>query len=196
MELVLGPWLVSTGEGAPPAPDADAALMARYAQGDANAFDQLYRRHRGPLYRYVLRLAPARADADEIFQEVWMAVIQGRARYTPTARFTTFLFTIAHRRIADRLRQAARRPRGQMPEDVFDGGPGPQALMENAALGAALAKAVAGLSHEHREAFLLRLEGELSVEEIAQVTGVPFETAKSRLRATNRVLREKLGDWK
>lgn len=196
MELVLGPWLAATGEGTPAAPDGDAVLMARYAQGDAGAFEQLYRRHRAPLYRYVLRLAPARADADEIFQEVWMAVIQGRARYTPTARFTTFLFAIAHRRVADRLRQAARRPRAQMPDDVFDAGPGPQALMENAALGAALAKAVSGLSHEHREAFLLRLEGELSVEEIAQVTGVPFETAKSRLRAANRLLREKLGDWK
>jgi RNA polymerase sigma-70 factor (ECF subfamily) len=196
MELVLGPWLASVGDGAPPTPDADAVLMVRYGQGDIGAFEQLYRRHRAALYRYVLRLSPSRADAEEIFQEVWMAVIQGRARYAPTARFTTFLFAIAHRRIADRLRQAARRPRAEMPEDVFDAGPGPQALMENAALGAALAKAVSGLSHEHREAYLLRLEGELSVEEIASVTGVPFETAKSRLRAANRILREKLGDWK
>ena len=196
MELVLGPWLASVGDGAPPAPDADAVLMVRYGQGDIGAFEQLYRRHRASLYRYVLRLSPSRADAEEIFQEVWMAVIQGRARYTPTARFTTFLFAIAHRRIVDRLRQAARRPRAEMPDDVFDAGPGPQALMENAALGAALAKAVSGLSHEHREAYLLRLEGELRVEEIASVTGVPFETAKSRLRAANRILREKLGDWK
>jgi RNA polymerase sigma-70 factor (ECF subfamily) len=195
MELVLGPWLASTGEGAPPAPDADAALMARYGQGDVGAFDELYRRHRAPLYRTILRLAPGRADADEIFQEVWMAVIQGRARYTPTARFTTFLFSIAHRRIADRLRQAARRPRAEMPEDVRDGAPGPLAQAENAALAAALGRAVAALSHEHREAYLLRVEGELSVEEIAAVTRVPFETAKSRLRAANRALREKLGDW-
>jgi RNA polymerase sigma-70 factor (ECF subfamily) len=196
MELVLGPWLASMGEGSAPAPDADAILMARYGQGDVGAFEQLYRRHRAPLFRYVLRLAPARADADEIFQEVWMAVIQGRARYTPTARFTTFLFSIAHRRIADRLRQAARRPRAEMPEDVRDGAPNPLAQVENAALAAALGRAVASLSHEHREAYLLRVEGELSVEEIASVTGVPFETAKSRLRAANRALREKLGDWK
>ena len=194
MELALGPWLVVTGEGAGPAPPDDAALMLRYAGGDAGAFEQLYRRHRGGLYRYILRLAPG--DADEIFQEVWMAVIQGRARYTPTARFATFLFAIAHRRIADRFRQAARRPLGVMPEDVRDDGLTPLAQIENAALAAALAAAVAALSHEHREAFLLRLEGELSVEEIAAVTGVPFETAKSRLRAANRSLREKLGVWK
>jgi RNA polymerase sigma-70 factor (ECF subfamily) len=68
--------------------------------------------------------------------------------------------------------------------------------VENAALAAALGRAVASLSHEHREAYLLRVEGELSVEEIAAVTDVPFETAKSRLRAANRALREKLGDWK
>jgi RNA polymerase sigma-70 factor, ECF subfamily len=196
MELVLGPWLALTGEETPPAPDADAALMSRYASGDTGAFEQLYRRHRAPLYRYILRLSPARADADEIFQEVWMAVIQGRARYIPTARFTTFLFSIAHRRLADRLRQAARRPRAEMPEDVSDAGPDPLAQMQNRALGAALAGAVAALSQENREAFLLRLEGELSVEEIATVTGVPFETAKSRLRAANRALREQLGDWK
>jgi RNA polymerase sigma-70 factor (ECF subfamily) len=196
MELVLGPWLAAMGEGAAPTPDADAALMTRYVQGDAGAFDQLYRRHRAALYRYILRLSPARADADEVFQEVWMAVIQGRARYAPTARFTTFLFSIAHRRLADRLRQAARRPRAAMPEDVSDAAPDPLAQMENAVLGAALRGAVAALSREHREAFLLRLEGELSVEEIALVTGVPFETAKSRLRAANRALREKLGDWK
>ncbi len=196
MELALGPWLVLTGEGASPTPPEDAALMLRYAGGETSAFEQLYRRHRAALYRYVLRLSPSRADAEEIFQEVWMAVIQGRARYTPTARFATYLFAIAHRRIADRLRQAARRPMAAMPEEVRDAGPGPQAQIENAALGAALASAVAALSHEHREAFLLRLEGELSVEEIAHVTGVPFETAKSRLRAANRSLREKLGVWK
>jgi RNA polymerase sigma-70 factor (ECF subfamily) len=196
MELALGPWLVLTGEGAGTAPPDDAALMLRYAGGDAGAFEQLYRRHRAALYRYVLRLSPTRADAEEIFQEVWMAVIQGRTRYVPTARFATFLFSIAHRRVADRLRQAARRPTGAMPEDVRDAGPTPLAQIENAALAQALAEAVAGLSHEHREAFLLRLEGELSVEEIASVTGVPFETAKSRLRAANRALREKLGIWK
>src|SRR4051812_21657362 len=147
MELALGPWLVLTGEGAGPAPADDAALMLRYAGGDAGAFEQLYRRHRGGLYRYILRLAPG--DADEIFQEVWMAVIQGRARYTPTARFATYLFSIAHRRIADRFRQAARRPRAVMPDDVHDDGPGPLAQIENAALARALAAAVAGLSREH-----------------------------------------------
>ena len=125
-----------------------------------------------------------------------MAMIQGRARYAPTARFSTFPFSIAHRRLADRLRQGARRPRDAMPEDVHDAAPDPLAQMENAALGAALAGAVAALSREHREVFLLRLEGELSVDEIAALTGVPFETAKSRLRAANRGLREKLGDWK
>ena len=196
MELVLGPWLAAMGDGAAPAPDADAVLMTNYVQGDTGAFEQLYRRHRAPLYRYILRLSPARADADEIFQEVWMAVIQGRARYAPTARFTTFLFSIAHRRLADRLRQAARRPRAAMPEEVHDTSPDPLAQTENAALAMALTAAVAGLSREHREAFLLRLEGELSVEEIAAVTGVPFETAKSRLRAANRALRDRLDDWK
>lgn len=196
MELVWGPWLATGGEGARPAPADDALLMARYAGGDMGAFDQLYRRHRNPLYRYVSRLTSSRADADEVFQEVWMAVIKGRERYTPTAHFAAYLFSIAHRRVADRIRQGLRRPCGEMPEDVRDEASGPLAQAENMALGAALTAAVNALPMEQRAAFLLRAEGDLSIEEIASVTGVPFETAKSRLRAANRALREKLDAWK
>jgi RNA polymerase sigma factor (sigma-70 family) len=196
MELVWGPLLASEGEASPAAPAEDAVLMARYAGGDMGAFELLYRRHRGPLYRFIARQALARADADEIFQDVWMAVIQGRARYEPRARFATFLFSIAHRRLVDRLRTAARRPQSPMPPDMDDGAPGPAAMAENGALAAALLAAVSALPPEQRTAFLLRAEGDLSVEEIAEVTGIPYETAKSRLRAANRTLREKLDVWK
>lgn len=196
MELVWGP-LLATGEGATPAPHAeDAVLMVRYAGGDVTAFEQLYRRHRGPLFRFIARQALGRADADEIFQEVWMAVIQGRARYEPRARFATFLFSIAHRRLVDRVRIAARRPQGPMPPDLNDDAPGPDALTQNGALAAALSAAVSSLPPEQRAAFLMRAEGDLSVEEIAEVMAVPYETAKSRLRAANRTLREKLDLWK
>jgi RNA polymerase sigma-70 factor (ECF subfamily) len=170
--------------------------MARYQGGDSGAFEILYRRHRGPLYRFISRQLRGRGEADEVFQEVWLAVIKGRERYQPTARFTTFLFAIAHRRIADRARKAVRHPQAPMPEDAADRGLSPSQLAESAALGAALAAALATLSHEQREAFLLRAEGDCSVEEIAAITGVPFETAKSRLKYANRALREKLDAWR
>ena len=125
-----------------------------------------------------------------------MAVVKGRERYQPTARFVTFLFAIAHRRLADRARKAARRPQAPLPDDAPDLALGPAHLAESAALGAALAAALATLPAPQRQAFLMRAEGDLSVEEIAAITGVPYETAKSRLKYANRALREKLDAWR
>jgi RNA polymerase sigma-70 factor (ECF subfamily) len=170
--------------------------MVRYQGGDGRAFEALYHRYRAPLYRFIARQLRDRGEADEVFQEVWLAVVKGRERYQPTARFVTFLFAIAHRRIADRARKAIRRAETAMPDDAPDAGLGPARLAEGAALGMALAGALATLPPEQRTAFLLRAEGDLTVEEIAAITGVPFETAKSRLKYANRALREKLDGWR
>jgi RNA polymerase sigma-70 factor (ECF subfamily) len=192
MELVWGPVL-AMGQGEIPAPARDdAGLMALYAAGDGRAFEILYRRHRGPLYRYITRLRAA--DADAIFQDVWLAVIRGRGRYEPSARFSTFLFSIAHRRVIDGRRRD--RPTDAVPEALPDTMPDPARLAEGAALGQALNLALDSLPGEQREAFLLRAEGGLSVREIADVTGVTYETAKSRLKYCHRALREKMENWK
>src|ERR671933_1267232 len=87
-------------EGAP-----DEALMLAYQAGNAGAFETLYRRHRTRLYRFVLRAVKTRAAAEELFQEVWMRVIEARSRYTPQARFTTWLYTIAHNQLVDHWRK-------------------------------------------------------------------------------------------
>jgi len=118
MELVWAPTLVVGQEGPAAEPPDDAALMAAYRGGDGQAFETLYRRHRAPLYRFIARQLRDRGEAEEVFQEVWMAVVKGRERYRPSARFLTFLFAIAHRRIADRARKAVRRPQAPMPEDA------------------------------------------------------------------------------
>ncbi|MEL6200404.1 MAG: sigma factor, partial [Pseudomonadota bacterium] len=73
------------------APEPDEALMTRYRKGDAAAFDVLYHRHRGGLYRFVLRQVTSKALADELYQDIWMRLIDARDRYEPTARFTTWL---------------------------------------------------------------------------------------------------------
>jgi RNA polymerase sigma-70 factor (ECF subfamily) len=196
MELVLGPMLAAGAQAPPGAEPDDAVLMTLYQRGDASAFETLYRRHRAGLYRFITHQMRGRGEADEIFQEVWMAVVKGRERYQPSARFVTFLFAIAHRRIADRARKAGRRPEAAISGDPADPAPGPAQRAEGVALGVALAAALAGLSPEQRATFLLRAEGDLTVEEIAAVTGVPFETAKSRLKYANRALREKLDAWR
>src|SRR5712691_7818817 len=87
-----------------PAPAADEELMLAYAAGDAAAFDALYARHKGGVYRYLLRQCRQAGVADELFQDVWMNLIRSRASYTPTAKFTTWLYRIAHNRLIDHYR--------------------------------------------------------------------------------------------
>ena len=79
--------------------------MLAYRDGDAGAFEALYRRHRTRLYRFVLRSIRSPGIAEELYQEVWMRVIEARGSYFPKARFTTWLFTIAHNRMVDHWRR-------------------------------------------------------------------------------------------
>lgn len=177
------------------APDED--LMLAYRGGDAAAFDVLYRRHKGPLYRYVLRGVRASGPAEELFQDVWMRVIEARERYEPAATFRTWLYTIAHNRMMDHFRRQSLRA-----VDVGDDadalaeampaptGAQPENLVESRADLRRLADAIAALPPAQREAFLLHQEAGLTVPEIAQATGTALEAAKSRLRYALQKLRE------
>jgi RNA polymerase sigma-70 factor (ECF subfamily) len=179
---------------------ADEALMSRYRDGDAGAFDVLYERHRGPLFRYVLRHVGTRALAEEIFQEVWINLINARARYEVSAKFTTYLFHVAHNRIIDHVR---RRPPLRLvslddnedEEGMVHAVPAPSSSQpeveaESRQLGRNLLTALGQLPADQRDAFLLHEEGGLTLEEIAQMTGVGRETVKSRLRYALAKLRE------
>ena len=84
----------------------DEELMNRYRDGDAHAFEVLYTRHKGPLYRYLLRQCGAAALAEELFQDVWMKLIRARERYEARAKFTTYLYHLAHNRLIDHYRHA------------------------------------------------------------------------------------------
>src|SRR5215510_8339724 len=83
----------------------DEQLMLAYRGGDAAAFEELYRRHRGALFRFVTRSVRDRAVAEELFQEIWMRAIEARGRYEAQAKFTTWLYTIAHNRLVDHWRK-------------------------------------------------------------------------------------------
>jgi RNA polymerase sigma-70 factor (ECF subfamily) len=170
-----------------PDPD-DASLMLRYRDGDASAFDALYARHKGPLYRYLRRQCRHDATADELFQEVWTRIIAARHRYLPSARFTTWMYLIAHNCYVDQLRRELRRAETAMaepldPEQVAtEARDEPEQLASGQQQAARLREALDRLPPEQREAILLREEAGLSLEDIAAVTGVSTETAKSRLR--------------
>src|SRR4051812_44708757 len=86
----------------------DEDLMLRYCAGDAAAFETLYRRHRGAIYRYVLRQCGNAASADELFQDVWLRVVNARIGYEATAKFTTWVYRIAHNRLMDFFRAGSR----------------------------------------------------------------------------------------
>jgi RNA polymerase sigma factor (sigma-70 family) len=182
--------------------ESDEALMSRYAGGDAAAFELLYRRHEMRVWRYLERNVRNRATADELMQEVWFAVARDATRYRPSARFTTWLFTIAHNRMIDSIRTSRRQPSletaGHEAESAIqhaDPSPGPLAAAVARDQATAIIQAVEELPHEQREAFLLQIEGDLGVEEIAAITHSSFETTKSRLRYARTKLRELLKEY-
>lgn len=175
---------------------SDEELMLAYGAGDAAAFEALYSRHRGPLFRFLLRQSREHSLAEELYQDVWQRVITARERYRPEAKFSTWLYQIAHNRLTDHWRAQAHRPAA--PEDAVERAerePDPQtperqlsAFEERRRLQLALEE----LPADQREAVLLRLEQELSLEEIGKITGVGRETVKSRLRYALDKLRQRL----
>jgi RNA polymerase sigma factor (sigma-70 family) len=180
---------------------SDEQLMLSYREGDASAFDRLYARHKGPLFRFMLRSIKDRAVAEELYQEVWMRAIEARGRYEAQAKFTTWLYTIAHNRMVDHWRkrglkvvplesedsEGAYEPPASAAED-------PLRKLESKGKLERFARALGALPQAQREAFLLREEGDLSVAEIARATGSNEEAAKSRLRYALQKLRQAVDD--
>lgn len=173
----------------------DSALMLRYRDGDVEAFETLYRRHNDALYRYLLRLCRHRDTAEDLFQEVWGKIIKARARYRPTAKFTTFLYRVAHNCFVDHLRRNRRHANTVDidPDTQAAAGPDADAETERSLARRRLEVALRDLPDEQRDAFLLFEEAHMSLTEIAAVTGVNRETAKSRLRYAVNKLKAAIG---
>jgi len=169
------------------ASEDDGELMLRYARGDMRAFETLYRRHRSALYRYLVRQARNTETANDLFQEVWSKVIVSRERYEPRAQFRTFLYRIAHNCCIDYYRRTSvRKESSGAQEDWESAVPGPEqdrpdTRAEQMETAASYRAAIAALPAEQRDVFLLYESG-LSLEEIASISAVGAETAKSRLR--------------
>jgi RNA polymerase sigma-70 factor, ECF subfamily len=183
--------------------ESDQKLMEKYRAGDAAAFNALYRRHRASVRRFVAKLSWHKSEADEIVQEVWLAVIRGARSYRPNAKFTTFLFSIAHRRLQDHWRSRGRRDHAFVadsapgPDELADdGAPIPEDWAARAELRAALLAAIERLPPPQRAVFLLKAEADLTLEEIAAATGASFETTKSRMRYALARLRAQLAQWR
>jgi RNA polymerase sigma-70 factor (ECF subfamily) len=184
-----------------PSSVSDETLMQSYAAGQATAFESLYARHALRLWRYFFRNTADAALADDLSQDLWFAVVESAAGYEVRSKFTTWLFTMAHHRLVDHWRR--RKPGLSLSADTEESlrladslfaasGFEPDHSLDRQLMAQLLLDALAGLPAEQRECFLLQVEADMTVADIAQATGVAEETAKSRLRYARAKLRQAL----
>jgi RNA polymerase sigma factor (sigma-70 family) len=184
--------------------ESDEALMRAWQAGDAAAFDRLYDRHRGGVFRYLLRHCGDRAIAEELHQDVWLKLIVARSTFDAASRFTPWLYSVARNRMIDHWRASAPQRLVSL-EAVEDDGAAaeladtaihadPPRAANALQQGRLLLAALESLPAAQRDAFLLHVEGGLAVAEIAGLTGAPAETVKSRLRYAYARLRASLGE--
>ncbi|WP_369959096.1 RNA polymerase sigma factor [Pseudomonas benzenivorans] len=179
--------------------DDDAALLRRYRQGDAKAFALLYQRHRLGLFRFLCGLCGEPALAEEIFQDTWLSLVRSDSLQRERVLFKTWLYQIARNRLIDHWRKHGKRQGllesyderlHEQPSEAVD----PAQQLGLSRDRQRLQAALDDLPAEQREVFLLRAQGELELQEIAELTRTPAETVKSRLRYALQKLRRLLAD--
>ena len=184
--------------------------MVRYQRGDRNAFTSLVRRHKRPVFNFILRQVGDFSVAEDTTQEVFLRVVQKASHFKHEARFSTWLYTIARNLSIDYLRkQSLRRhpsldqplkptePGRTLGESIED--PHHRSSVERSALsqqvGQCVIEAVELLPIEQKEVFLLREIANLPFKEIAQVTESGENTVKSRMRYALQRLQQALSEF-
>jgi RNA polymerase sigma-70 factor (ECF subfamily) len=181
--------------------DGDEALVARYRRGDVAAFEVLLDRHRPGVFRFLARFTGDAARAEDLTQDCWMRFIDAVPGWNPERRFKTWLYAVARNLATDEARRTLHRRhapldapvRGRpVAEIVPDGARPPEDAAGDAQVRPRLLRAIAGLPAEQREVFLLREYEGIPFAEIAEVTGAPIPTVKSRMRYALEALRRAL----
>lgn len=197
-------------------PDADAELMLRVKGGgpDASeAFRQLVERWKQPVMSFVFRTLPDPDEAEDLAQGVFVQIWKTAGRYQPSAKFSTFLFTVARNLCLNELRRRRRHPASSLDETSPDdethpvrqvpdrSTPGASDALERTELYSKVEEALADLPEKQRTALILCREGELSYEEIAEVLGTSLQATKSLIHRAREVLKSRLkpylssGEW-
>lgn len=182
-------------------PDAedDAELLRAHGAGDPHAFARLYDRYDRPCFQFIRRLlGVAHGDAaEDLHQETWIAISKNAAAFDAArSSFPAWLFTIARRKTWDHFRRQKvailASPQDDAAMMVSDPGQSPLEQVQSRELAEEIVAAVEALPLEQRGVFILFAHAGLSLEEIAQVTGVAMETVRSRLRYARAKLRQSL----
>ncbi len=188
----------------------DLDLLDRFHAGDAAAFARLLRRYERPIYNFLLRSVRDRTAAEDLAQEVFMRVIQGSQAFNRTAKFSTWLYTIARNLCIDHTRKMKHRrhasldghgpdtddgPGARLAERIAHDGPGTDRHADSEQMRERITRAVEALPEEQREVFLMRQVESLPFAEIAVICGVPENTVKSRMRYALERLQSTLGDY-
>ena len=194
-------------------PDPDADLMLRVKRGNRAAFAELVEKYRQPVMNLVYRTLRDETEAEDLAQNVFLQVYKSRSRYKRTAKFSTWLFTIARNLCLNELRRRSRHPAEALEEthDEHEGRPQrqyednknflPAETLLHGELAQKIEEALAELPENQRTAILLCRQEDLSYEEIARVLGCSLSATKSLIHRGREVLKQKLkpylrtGDW-
>jgi RNA polymerase sigma-70 factor, ECF subfamily len=188
-------------------PDGDLALVARAQQGDMGSYDALVTRHRGRIYAMIRNMIHQEADAWDLSQEVFIKAWQALPRFEAKARFSTWLYRIAHNAVYDWTRKRRIESVGELNDGIFEresidagsrttpsGGESPDEAMAQSELRDKITTALGKISPEHREAVLLKDVQGLSYKEIAEVMSCSIGTVMSRLYYARQKLQTLLKD--
>jgi len=194
-------------------PDPDAALMLRVKRGDRAAFAELVDKYKQPVMNFIFRSLRDEAEAEDLAQNVFLQVYKSRSRYKQTAKFSTWLFTIARNLCLNELRRRSRHPAESLEETHTENEDQPARQFEDKSQLAApeevlhgelaekIEEALGELPENQRSAILLCRQDDLSYEEIAKVLRCSLSATKSLIHRGREALKEKLkpylktGDW-
>ena len=191
----------------------DEVLVVRFQGGDRAAFAQLVRRHQSGLYNFALRNLRERTAAEDVVQEAFVRVAQSAADFKSDARFSTWVYTIVRNLCIDQIRKNALRRHPSLDDSArrsSDGGEGPtlgeqtadprgrsdiERTVEGGRMKERILAAIDALPDDQREVYLMREMSNLRFKEIAEITGVPENTVKSRMRYALERLQEALAEF-
>ena len=174
---------------------SDEALMLAFSEGCLQSFNTLFERHKGSLYRYFLRNTQDPHLSEDLYQEVWSRIIKSAPDYQPKARFTTWLFTLAHNKLVDQFRHIKLVTQVVVEEsedttELADISACPESMALDFTSSQALKSCLKKLPALQLDTFLLKEEAGLKVQDIAEITGCQLQACKSRLRYAYQSLKQ------